>query len=389
MKSLFPICVFIISLLLTVYLPAQTVSTFIGPNISIDDDLIWDAEGNLYGSNYDGSSVFKVTPSGERSVYMGGFNTPNGLAFDNQGILYVADNIGDRIYKVTPDSVKTQFGDPIDSPSGLHFDRFSDTLLVTQYGPNRVVKLSPDGVITPFLSGSPLNGPVGLAYDDDDKLYISNFNDGKILRLDPGNQLTEIADVPGTSFGSIGFIEYAGGYIYATGIGVHRIYRISLAGEMSVFAGTGTSGLLNGPIADARFANPNGIVASPDGSKLYISDYGTKSIREISGIMTSIDWETDPRIPAEFNLEQNYPNPFNPETTIRFQMTTAEAGSLKVFDMNGRLVQTLLSGTISAGTHTLRWDGKNANGAQLASGIYFYKLSAGKFSQVRKMILMR
>ncbi|MCB0275519.1 MAG: SMP-30/gluconolactonase/LRE family protein [Calditrichaeota bacterium] len=361
----------------------QTVSTLWGPNINIDDCLTMDGQGNLYGSHYNGSAVYKITPSGERTVYMGGFTTPNGLALDGSGNLFVADNRGNQVYRVTPDSQKIAFGPRITSPSGLIFDPHSDTLYVTTYTTNTILKLSPDGVYTPFLSGAPLNGPVGLAWDDQHNLYIANFNAGEILRVVAPDSLVEIARIPGTSFGANGFLAYLDGNLYTTGIGVHRIYRIGLDGNTTVFAGTGEAGLTDGPADSARFNRPNGIYADAVNHRLLISDYGTRTIREISGIATGIHGDARP-LPQGYRLQQNFPNPFNPETVIRYHLSQNARVSLRVFDLSGREVAVLADGEQGAGEHAVRFDG-----SAVASGVYFYRLESGASAETRKMVLLR
>lgn len=87
---------------------------------------------------------------------------------------------------------------------------------------------------------------------------------------------------------------------------------------------------------------------------------------------------------GQFYLHQNYPNPFNPATTIRYRVARTANVTLKIYDLTGREVAVLVNGPRSAGEHEVVFD---AGG--LASGIYFYRLSAGGFSQVRKMMLLR
>jgi hypothetical protein len=94
-------------------------------------------------------------------------------------------------------------------------------------------------------------------------------------------------------------------------------------------------------------------------------------------------------LPQAFELEQNYPNPFNPSTTIGFTLPQSAAVSLKIFDINGQLVKTLLNGTRAAGTHRVIWDGTDQSGNGVTSGVYLYRLSAGSFTQTRKMMLMK
>lgn len=85
-----------------------------------------------------------------------------------------------------------------------------------------------------------------------------------------------------------------------------------------------------------------------------------------------------------YRLENNYPNPFNPSTTIRYSIPSGSNVSLKVFDMLGREVTTLISENLPAGTHQLEF-----NAGSLSSGVYFYRLTAGNFSQTKKMLLAK
>jgi len=94
--------------------------------------------------------------------------------------------------------------------------------------------------------------------------------------------------------------------------------------------------------------------------------------------------------PEDFQLEQNYPNPFNPTTTIRFGLADAQTFvSLKVYDVSGREVRTLINENISAGQYSVEWDGKDNNGREVSGGIYLYRLTAGSFVQTRKMTFLK
>ncbi len=94
--------------------------------------------------------------------------------------------------------------------------------------------------------------------------------------------------------------------------------------------------------------------------------------------------------PDNYVLEQNFPNPFNPSTTIRFSLPLQQRISLRVFDINGRVVRTLLnSETRPAGSVEVVWDGRNDAGQTVASGTYFYTLSWGNFAKTMKMTLLK
>jgi len=95
-------------------------------------------------------------------------------------------------------------------------------------------------------------------------------------------------------------------------------------------------------------------------------------------------------LPAAWDyLEQNVPNPFNPVTRIRFGLSSAGEVSLRVYDVSGRLVRTLVEGPLAAGPHGSSWDGRDDRGRPVSSGIYFLRLQRGSFVKVRKMVLAR
>jgi len=131
----------------------------------------------------------------------------------------------------------------------------------------------------------------------------------------------------------------------------------------------------------------------PDGTTTSHTDLATNECWEVeyaSGtakrckppIATSVT--SNEAAPTDFRLRQNYPNPFNPATTIRFSLPQREHVTLKVFDVNGREVATLVDGNLEAGNHVVTFAPHRST-----SGTYFYKITAGKFSQTRKAILMK
>jgi hypothetical protein len=100
-------------------------------------------------------------------------------------------------------------------------------------------------------------------------------------------------------------------------------------------------------------------------------------------VFTSI-LQTSQAVPQRTSLLQNYPNPFNPATLIEFQLHHAGEVSLRVYDVLGREVAVLANGTLNAGTYRVPFDGR-----QLASGIYYYRLVAGSFTDSKRMLLVK
>jgi FlgD Ig-like domain len=88
-------------------------------------------------------------------------------------------------------------------------------------------------------------------------------------------------------------------------------------------------------------------------------------------------------------LSQNQPNPFNPTTTIHFVLPVREDVTLVIYDANGHLVRTLVNDVEGYGAHDVTWDGRDDNGAVMGSGVYFYRLRAGKITESKKMVLLK
>ncbi|MBK6539621.1 MAG: T9SS type A sorting domain-containing protein [Ignavibacteria bacterium] len=119
-----------------------------------------------------------------------------------------------------------------------------------------------------------------------------------------------------------------------------------------------------------------------DGKKnIELSNSDYNSIEGVTGKLTN---ESITNIPAEYALAQNYPNPFNPETKINYELPIANYVTLKVYDMTGKEIMTLVNENQNAGRYTATFNGSN-----LASGMYFYKITAGEFTFVRKMVLIK
>jgi hypothetical protein len=99
-------------------------------------------------------------------------------------------------------------------------------------------------------------------------------------------------------------------------------------------------------------------------------------------LITDVQKEDD--VPVAYSLKQNYPNPFNPSTTIEYSLPDNELVKIKVYDVLGNEITTLVNDIQSAGTYKVSFDAKN-----LSTGVYFYRISAGNFQEIRKMIFLK
>jgi hypothetical protein len=95
-------------------------------------------------------------------------------------------------------------------------------------------------------------------------------------------------------------------------------------------------------------------------------------------------------VPAGYKLENNYPNPFNPQTRIQFSIPAATTVDLAIYDIHGRLVRNLVASEHhESGKYSVEWDGKDNAGGKAASGPYFCRMQAGRFSSTKKLTLLK
>jgi len=198
-------------------------------------------------------------------------------------------------------------------------------------------------------------------------------NEGVYRSTDAGNSWTK--DVSGLTDGALSLAIHSDGSIFAGGY--NSTARSNDLGQTwSLF----TSGMFNCRITDLAFGNGDVLFAAAENIGVY---------RTTSAI-TSVD-EKESGIVNNLNLEQNYPNPFNPATSIKFAIGSRpdkqdgkQFVQLKVYDVLGNEVATLVNEFISAGSYEI-----NFNAFMFSSGVYFYKLQAGSFIETKKMILLK
>ncbi len=129
-------------------------------------------------------------------------------------------------------------------------------------------------------------------------------------------------------------------------------------------------------------------VETPVNIEVNIGYEADRVVVVVSNVITAVDEPTE-LLPQDFALRQNYPNPFNPETSIEFTLPVASQVRLVVYDLLGRAVKTLVSGHLTAGYHTVQWDGRDEAGRLVASGLYLYRLETERAVLARRLVLMR
>lgn len=126
-------------------------------------------------------------------------------------------------------------------------------------------------------------------------------------------------------------------------------------------------------------ANPNNL------KEIYITTL--TGIYKGTGTMTSV--ERNKNIPVSIRIYQNYPNPFNSSTQISFDIEETKLITIKIYNILGKEVRTLIKNTFSPGTHIVNWDGTNFRGNDLPSGIYFYRFKAEEYYETKKLVILR
>jgi Tol biopolymer transport system component len=139
----------------------------------------------------------------------------------------------------------------------------------------------------------------------------------------------------------------------------------------------------------------NGPSISSDGMRLYFAsgrggDFPADQDLWVSEWVTGVEEESDFRFKiADYRLMQNVPNPTISTALIRYSLSTTGNVRLKVYDITGKLVRTLVDGKQKVGNYEIKWDGRNERGEEVRSGIYFYRLSMDDFREIQKMIMIR
>ncbi|MES2581424.1 MAG: hypothetical protein V4627_01800 [Pseudomonadota bacterium] len=250
------------------------------------DGLTVDKEGNVYVGTSKGRTVKRVTPKGEVSLIatfpVG--STANGSDIDSKGNLYVANEALNIVHKITPAGVLSDFATGLDGPAGIYIDE-NDNLIVGMYGDlatkavgAKVIKITPDKVITTLASGGGLKNVVGVAGDGRGRYFAANFTNGEIFEITNGT--VKLIHAGGVR---VNHMKYSGGYLYMPNPLDHVVRRIDLFGNAETVAGIkGTVASTDGPVATATFARPNSIDLSADGKTFYVLEFDTGNVRTIT-----------------------------------------------------------------------------------------------------------
>ncbi|MEZ4647627.1 MAG: FlgD immunoglobulin-like domain containing protein [Candidatus Eisenbacteria bacterium] len=331
--------------------------------------------------------ILRTTPEGDMEVFatLDPDDCTLGMAFDGDGNLYAANLAQDEVLRFTPDGTKSTFSADalLDEPADLEFHPSgSGDLYVANHGSGTIVFVRPDGTVETFYDGPLVTAPHCLTFGTDGELYVGN-QDASVTRISPDGTATVYAQLPG-----VGYLDAANGRLFACVLSRHRIYEVLADGSIVTVAGTGAPGFAEGPGDSTPLHSPNGIIVSADAATLYASSgFGNGLFRvdlmDVASSPTPEDKVTGSRLlPVS-------PNPMSDRVEIRLRASTAETAELSIYDTQGRRVRQLARRELSAGDHSIVWDGADDAGGRLPAGVYQLSLRTDSGTDSRSIVLGR
>ncbi|HUI30546.1 MAG TPA: SMP-30/gluconolactonase/LRE family protein [Candidatus Acidoferrales bacterium] len=353
-----------------------------------------------------------------------------GLKSATDSTLLFSDIAGNKIYQYDPKTgIATPFLNPSDSSNGMTFDH-QGRLVFCQMGFRRVVRMDSSGTITPLAStyqGKKFNSPNDVVVRSDGSIFFTdppfNVPSGQsrelsfagIYRISPAGSVRLLDSSLSLPNGICFSNDESKLYINDSQARIVYVWDVvddSVLANKQVFATIRPTGYADGMKFDSSgnlfCAGPLGVwvfssngscvdtilIPSPDvASNCNWGDHDRKTLYITAGKTlyrirlanpTSVKTEGNNIHKPSFRLFPNFPNPFNPTTAISYQLATMSRVTLRVYDLLGREVGTLVNEIEEAGAHEVKFDG-----SRLSSGIYFYRLSTGSLMETKAMVLLK
>jgi len=286
------------------------------------------------------------------------------IFFANSTTGYISGSY--EIYKTTNTGTSWTLSDSSGySPYNLVFVNANTGYVTNFVASSTVFKKTTNGGVNWIQAGAPITSAniAAMRLFGSDTIYA--FGSNNFYKSYNGGVNWTNAVYTGTTVQACGFLNQSTGYIG----GVFGVLKQTTDEGLSwTNVNSGTANAIN-----AMYINGMQMWIMGEGSSILKSTIVITSER---GIVTEI--------PDKFLLLQNYPNPFNPETNIKFNLPENSYVSLRVYDILGKEVSTVVSGNLNSGSYSYVF-----NAGSLPSGIYFYKIAAGKYSDVKKMVLLK
>ena len=334
-------------------------------------DLALDISGGkIYWVDTDLDAILRANLDGSNVVNLiTDLRSPTGLALDiSGGKIYWLDYNLDKIQRANLNgSGREDLVTGLDRLMRIALDTSGGKMYWTDRGTGKIQRANLNGTnVEDLVTG--LNAPRGIALDvSGGKMYWTDTSTNKIQRANLNG--TNVEDlVTSIDIGASGLaLDVSGGKMYWADNQVDKVCRANLNGSQieRLYAG-------GYPISIALAIGPGAVHAAP-------------SVVSRNPVLM---------FPSETTLLPNYPNPFNPDTWIPYQLSKSVDVTVSIYSVDGTLVRTLALGHQPVGIYQNRhraayWDGRNAFGESVASGLYFYTLTAGDFTATRKMLIRK
>jgi len=334
---------------------------FISTNLAWPQDIVFLEDQNVVLiSNLNTNRIVKFKSTS--GTFMGNFATgiggPTRMKIGPDSLLYVLQWSGNgkvRRYQLDGTFVDEFTNVGVPQSIGIDWDANSN-LYVSSYNGDYVRKFDPDGNDLGLFVNSDLLGPTNIWFDENGDLLVSDYNGTAVKRFDPdGNYLN----------------DFLTGLSHSEGVAVFPNGNILIGNgatsSVKLFDGDGNYLEDFIPSSAGNLLIPNAVV-----------------IREINAVSVS----EGTSVKNSFILKQNYPNPFNPTTIIKYSIPNSAFTQIKIFDILGREISTLVNEYEQAGNYDIEFNAES-NAGELSNGMYFYRITSGEYSDTKKMILLK
>lgn len=348
----------LIYILLPWMMSGQEVTTLTAP-FNGSGGVTLGPDGQIYIADFgtslnqaDGRVVWQYNHEDSLRIFATGLSGASGNDFDQEGNLIQSNIASSIISSISPQGrVSFLTNRFVNGPVGV-LVRDNGDIIICNCNGNNMLKYSSNGNTSVLATGQGLFCPNGITGADDGNMYISNFSNGKVLKMDPSGRITELVELPGRNNGHLTF---ANGVLYVCSHGASQIFEVQLDGSYRILAGSGIRGNNDGEAGVAQFSRPNGIAASITGDTLYINssvpitDAGGRPLNP--SLLRMITGVRDFTLNTS-NLENGWNisilNSRSDKTKLVVQSPAADLLDIKWIDINGKIISSESAGISSS-----------------------------------------
>lgn len=365
-------------ILITFGLYSQTVSTLVPTNVG--DDLHFGADGNIYSSHYGGRNFRKINPAtgSVDTILTVNTLTIGAIEMDDSLKIYTSSYDNGWVGKfVEGDNAITTIATGLSGPAGITHDN-NGNLYVATNANHRIIKITPEGQQSIFASGDPLFWPTGITIDPEGTLYVANMFNGKIIKITQEQEVSVLATLPANSnqVPDLAYLTWTNEKLYVCHYENHQIYEVDpFNGDHEIIGGTGQAGHENGLANMATFEHPTGIVASPTGDSLFITD-GDAPIQRLRMIVLDAVSPSSEIKPIRLEVRNLFPNPTRDTLNVELDSRNAQTFNFQISDTTGRQIFQNQQYDLKQGYNRLEFAA-----ADLVAGLYFLKITGRGFQK--------